>query len=470
MKVAIIGAAGARTPQLINALFHYKDELQLAAIHLMDIDEERLEKMGLIVKEMQARLAPSVQLLFTSDAKKALKGIDYAFFSIRVGAINSRGLDEQIPLKHGVLGQETTGPGGLSMALRTIPVMSKYLEILSAESPQAWAINLTNPAGLITQALVAQGFKQVVGICDSPTELFKDIAGAIDKNPDDLWFDYFGLNHLGWIKRILYKKKDILPEILQNDEALLRHGREMIPPALIRSLGVIPNEYLMFYYRTQDIVQGLQSAGMTRAMVIDELNNLLFASLQHLGDTPAERTEAYRLYQHYSRARDATYMQLETERTIGTSQNRLTKLIQDVWQASQDGPANPDHEPTGYSGIALRVLRALHGTKTTITTINTVNGSTLSCLDPTDVVEVQCFIDENGVHPYQIDGSIPEHCRGLLQVVKAYERLATKAALTGSYDLALQALAIHPLVPDALVAKRILDDLLAVHTSYLPLA
>ena len=204
------------------------------------------------------------------------------------------------------------------MALRTVPVMKKYLEILSAESPQAWAINLTNPAGLITQALAEEGFKQVIGICDSPTELFKDIAAALEKNPDDLWFDYFGINHLGWIKRILYKGKDILPEVLQNDRALLRHDREMIPPDFIRSLGVIPNEYLMFYYRTRDIVESLQGAGITRAMVIDELNKLLFAALQELADTPPDRKEAYQIYQHYSR-HGINHMQLETDKTMGAA-------------------------------------------------------------------------------------------------------------------------------------------------------
>jgi len=469
MKIAIIGAAGVRTPQLVKALFHYKDELQLTAIHLMDIDEQRLQNMGLIVKELGAKLAPSVRLLFTGDAGTALRGIDYAFFSIRVGSINSRVLDEQTPLKHGVLGQETTGPGGFAMALRTVPVMKKYLEILSAESPQAWAINLTNPAGLITQALAEEGFKQVIGICDSPTELFKDIAAALEKNPDDLWFDYFGINHLGWIKRILYKGKDILPEVLQNDRALLRHDREMIPPDFIRSLGVIPNEYLMFYYRTRDIVESLQGAGITRAMVIDELNKLLFAALQELADTPPDRKEAYQIYQHYSRARDKTYMQLETDKTMGAAEKELEILIERVWEESKEGPVNPNEEPAGYSGIALQVLRALSGTKTAITTVNTVNGSAISCLEPADIVEIQCFIDQNGVHPYQVEGPIPEHCRGLLQTVKAYERLATKAALTQSYDLALQALATHPLVPDALVAKEVLDDLCLVHKDFLAL-
>ena len=137
-------------------------------------------------------------------------------------------------------------------------------------------------------------------------------------------------------------------------------------------------------------------------------------------------------------------MQLETDSTIGTSQNGLERLIEKVWEENREGPANPGDEPAGYSGIALQVLRALHGTRTAVTTINTINGSTVPCLDPGDIVEVQCYIDQNGVHPYQIEGTIPEHCRGLLQAVKSYERLAVQAALTQSYDLALQALAVHP--------------------------
>lgn len=500
MNVAIIGAAGVRTPQLVHALLLYGEELGLQEIRLMDIDGQRLEWMGLVVQELNRRAARPVELSFTVDASSALDGVDYALFTLRVGGVDARRADEQIPLKYGVLGQETTGPGGLAMALRTVPVMVRYLDILGRRSPGAWAINLTNPAGLITQALADRGFGRVIGICDSPSELFRDLAQAIGIEKDRLWFDYFGINHLGWIKRVLYQGRDLLPAILADERALLRHGREMMPASLIRALGVIPNEYLMFYYRSHEIVERLRESGLTRAVVIDELNRRLFLSLAELADDPEGRAKALEVYQTYARARDASYMQLETsgegaagkgaraeaagepkagrERAGHGEEGREAApsadpgaFVDQLWKAASAPAHHPEKddagEPRGYSAIALRVLRGLHGTAPGVTVVNTVNGCALSCLDPTDVVEIPSLVDGNGIHPIRVEGPIPEHCRALLQAVKGYERLAAQAALEQSYELALQALIVHPLVPDARVAKRILDDLIAAHQAYL---
>jgi len=538
MKVAIVGAAGVRTPQLVSALLLYAEELGLDEIRLVDIDEQRLEWMGLVVRELNRRAARPVALRFSGDPSVALEAVDFAFFTIRVGGMEARLADEQIPLRYGVLGQETTGPGGLSMALRTVPVMVKYLETLEERSPGAWAINLTNPAGLITQALTDRGFSRVVGICDSPAELFREIAAAIGLEEGDLWFDYFGLNHLGWIKRIVHRGKDLLPGILEDGRALLRHGREVIPASLIRALGVIPNEYLVFYYCSRQVVERLQVRRLTRAMVIDELNRRLFAGLAALAGDPEGQAKALEVYRIYARARDASYLQLETaagtegalsersdsERTRdgitepGVTQPAVTEpaveashpegskgragakpapwepgapsaakegvtagadaadLVDLLWDQAASSLAHPAHspegasgttQPSGYSGIALRVLRGLHGTAPSVTAVNTVNGWALGCLDPTDVVEIPSLVDRTGIHPFRVDAPIPEHCRALLQAVKGYERLAAKAALEQSYDIALQALIVHPLVPDARVAQRILDDLVAAHRQFL---
>lgn len=490
MKVAIVGAAGVRTPQLVNALLLDGEELGLDEIRLMDIDGRRLEWMGLVVQELNRRAARQVQLCFTVEAHKALSGVDYAFFTIRVGGVEARLADEEIPLKYGVLGQETTGPGGFAMALRTVPVMVQYLELLSEHSPGAWAINLTNPAGLITQALMDRGFHRVVGICDSPAELFEEIAQAIGIEENRLWFDYFGLNHLGWIKRVVYQGRDLLPEILADERALLRHGREMIPASLMRALGVIPNEYLMFYYCSRQIVERLRAGGLTRARVIDELNRRLFSQLAELAKDQDGQRKALDVYRTYARARDASYMQLETDHIetghistdhtktdyLATGTDHLKTdgagLVDQLWDAAstaaRDAAEKEDaSEPRGYSGIALRVLRGLTGVAPGVIVVNTLNSSALSCLDPTDVVEIPAFVDCSGIHPFRVEGPIPEHCRALLQAVKGYERIAARAALEQSYELALQAMIVHPLVPDALVAKQILDDLVAAHRAYL---
>ncbi len=463
MKAAIVGGGGVRTPQLLKALLYHGSALGLEAVHIMDVDSQRLRGMGKVLRAINRSAQNPVPLTLTEDPVEALSDMDYVFFTIRVGGMESRILDEEVPLKHGVLGQETTGPGGFSMALRTIPVILDYMDVLRRQSPKAWALNLTNPAGIITQAVLDHGHDRFVGICDSPSELFADIAAAAQKDPDTLWFDYFGINHLGWIQRILDRGEDILPQLLANDEALLRHGTAMISPDFIRSLGVIPNEYLMFYYNTRDIVGKTLQSGVTRGVVIDALNKKLFEQLDR---QPADREgeeKALRLFYQYSRARSMSYMQLETG---GLDEGG--EAVESLWERAFTDEYQEKSEPEGYSAIALAVIRGLHGNQPVTTTLNVRNHGVLPCLDAHDVVEIQTRIDASGVHPFQVPSPIPEHCRGLLQAVKCYERLTVEAIREKSPARALQALTVHPLVPDGTTAQVLLQDILAAHQSYLP--
>ncbi len=462
MKLAIIGGAGVRTPQLLKALLLRGAPLGLTEIAFMDIDTERLQQMSMVLDGIHRNHGSSVKLTLTEDAIEALTGVKYAFFTIRVGAIDSRILDEMVPLRHGVLGQETTGPGGFAMALRTVPVIMQYLRIMEEHAPGATALNLSNPAGLISQAAHQEGFTNIVGICDSPIELFNDVADGIGIPVDQLWFDYVGINHLGWIQMILHKGQDILPQILQNDDALLRHGKAMIEPEFIRALGVIPNEYLMFYYNTTSIVKQLTSNNSSRGEMIHALNQRFFAELSLAASTADPVKTALRVYQKYARARDATYMRLETESVAQDDAG-----LDEIWNQTTVAGDHSDTEPEGYSAIAMAIILALHGTAPTTTTLNVPNRSVIPCLEPEDIVEVLARIDSNGVHPFRPIKAIPEQCRGLLQAVKSYERLAVQAAMEQSYRKALLALTGHPLVPDALVARHMLDDICRAHRPYL---
>ncbi len=461
MKLAIIGGAGVRTPQLLRALLLHGAPLGLTEIAFMDIDTERLDQMSLVLNGIHAAHQHPVKLTFTDDPIAALTGVQYAFFTIRVGAIDSRILDETIPLRHGVLGQETTGPGGFAMALRTVPVIAQYLRIMEEYAPGAIALNLTNPAGLISQAAYQEGFGNILGICDSPMELFKDIADGVGLPSDELWFDYVGINHLGWIQMILHRGQDILPDILQNNEALRRHGKAMIEPEFIRTLGVIPNEYLMFYYNNTSIVRQLTTNNSSRGKMIHALNQRFFTELGLAKGTADPTAAALDVYLRYSRARDATYMRLETEAVVQDDNG-----IDAIWNESKPAHGHNDIEPEGYSAIAMAIILALHGTKPTTTTVNVLNHNVIPCLAHDDVVEVQARIDGNGVHPFRPIKAIPEQCRGLLQAVKSYERLTVQAAIEQSYRKALLALTGHPLVPDALVARRILDDICAANRPF----
>ncbi|MFW5736614.1 MAG: hypothetical protein ACOCXB_04580, partial [Halanaerobium sp.] len=274
----IVGGGGVRTPQVTNGLLAKSKELKLEEITLLDIDKKRLDAIYKIVDQIRTshQNVKGVKINYTLNNKKAFKDADLILFTVRVGNIQSRIIDEQVPLRYGVVGQETTGPGGFAMAMRTIPVILEYMKEIKETAPEAWILNLTNPAGLITQALNDAGYEKIIGICDSPSGLTEDIAAGLDLPLSELWFEYFGLNHLGWIKKIKHKNKDITEDVFKNSEALKRHGEAMISGDLIRMLSLIPNEYLLFYYQNTEVVNKVSDSGLSRAQLIDKLNKLLF--------------------------------------------------------------------------------------------------------------------------------------------------------------------------------------------------
>ena len=183
-----------------------------------------------------------------------------------------------MPLNHGVLGQETTGAGGFAMGIRSIPVILDYVDQMKAVCPNAWLINFANPAGMLTEAVIRQaGWKRIVGICDGPALMHLVIASLLGSKPEDIYLDYFGLNHLGWIKRILYQSRDYLPEMIESLKSLVMYPGLPFDPQLIISLGMIPNEYLYYYYYSTQAVNNILSAGESRGEQIANLNMQLFA-------------------------------------------------------------------------------------------------------------------------------------------------------------------------------------------------
>lgn len=456
MKAVIVGAAGVRTPHLVQAIWRKREALGVDSLTMMDIDARRLGLMEKVVAEMIGD--PAFPITASMDPGEALADAGFVIFTIRVGGMEARAVDEQVSLKYDVLGQETTGPGGFAMAVRTIPVILDYIKLIEEVAPDAWVINLTNPAGIITQAVTAAGFQRIIGICDTPSELFKDAARGMGIPREELWFEYFGINHLGWIKKVLHRGRDISSQVLANDDALLRHGDSMLDPGFVRSLGMIPNEYLMFYYRNRSIVERVKANRITRAMLIQELNKRLFSELEKLS---VQTGSALQVYEQYSRARDASYMKVET------ADLSCDNISEQLWEKAAEAPAFESEKPEGYAGIALSVLEALLGGSPQVIIVNTLNHGAISCLDPQDVVELPSYVDQNGVHPMAVS-AIPEESRGLLQAVKNYERLTVQAVQENSYNKAWQALAVHPLVPDAEVARRILDDYIVQHAQYFP--
>ena len=383
--------------------------------------------------------------------------------AFRAGYLESRVVDEQVPLKYGVLGQETTGPGGFAMALRTIPVMLEYVELIRQLAPQAWLLNFTNPAGMVTEAITrVAGFERAVGICDNPAAMLRSAAVHLGAKPEDLFPEYYGLNHLGWMRSIYLNGEDQAPGLIRAfKEGAARLEGLPFNPELVEALGVIPTESLYFYYSPRQSVETLVRAGQSRAQQILPFNQQLFANLQRIRDEeePPETVEA--VYARYLDQRHSTYMTLET----GSAAHGAPQTIEREAEAPEvetqiAGAAE------GYSAVALGVIEALTQNPTAMI-LNVPNRGALPGLAEDDVVEVTCFVGGDVIRPLAM-GCLPEHALGLMKMVKAYERLTIQAAVEKSYSLAVKALALHPLVPSYEVAKAILDDYLEIHGDYFP--
>ncbi len=455
MKLTILGGAGMRTPQLINGLFKHND-IKFSEVVLFDTDEKRLSIMGELSNFLVEENNNPFVLTFTTNISDAVRGADFIYSAIRVGQEESRINDERVSLKHGVIGQETTGPGGFAMALRTIPVMLEYSKIINELAPDAWLLNFTNPAGLIAQALNTYGeHKKVIGICDAHAGIKNAIGKFLQVPHTELQADYFGLNHLGWVPSVYVNGEDKLPEILENYERLARisHVFNFFDPELVRNMGMLPNEYLYYFYYQDIAVKNIIQSNETRGEQIVKLNRPLLDRLTKLVNE-GKMQEALNDYNQTLEARSSTYMSRETSGNIHNVYEKEEKV-------------GITFEEEGYEGLALNIIKSIVNNKQQILTLNVPNKGTISHLHDDDVVEVPCLVNKNGYFPLSI-GKVPDISMSLIKPVKTYERLAVDAAVKGDYNSAVHALTVHPLVPSYKVSESILDEYLQVHADYLP--
>lgn len=457
MKLTFIGAGGVRTPLVIESVLTFHTRVPISQVCLMDVDSSNLELMKMLTDARLRDRPVPFELQWTTDKGKAIRGSDFIVMTFRQGGIASRVVDEQVPLKYDVLGQETTGPGGFAMAMRTIPELMRYLDLIRKHAPDSWLINFTNPAGIVTEAITrVAGYERVVGICDNPASMERSIAAQRGARPEDLFFEYYGLNHLGWMSSVYENGVDILPELI---EGILGGDIQWhwLPfhPALIAALGAIPNEYLVFYYYNRRSIQNIKEAGMSRAMQIQPFNDEFYANLRTIHDEGGDPDRALGAFMDYLKKRHGTYMSIETGEEI--SDEEIEAHLESASAAAE-----------GYSGVALRLIEAL--TREDMSTnmiLNIPNRGALPQMHADDVVEVTCRVKNGVLRPYAL-GEIPDHALGLMKQVKAYERLTIEAAVEGSYSKAVKALALHPLVPSYETANAILDDYIEEHGEHFP--
>lgn len=433
MRLTLVGGGGFRVPLIYQALLG-EDAPRVSEVVLYDIDRSRMQAISHVLAQMAAGHASPPSVRSTTDLDESLHGADFVFSAIRVGGLEGRTRDEHIPLAANVLGQETVGAGGVLYGLRTIPVAMDIARRVAGLAPEAWLINFTNPAGMVTEALSTVLGDRVIGICDSPAGLCQRAARALGTDPDRGWFDYVGLNHLGWLRGLCVDGRDRLPDLLADQAALASFEEgELFGPEWLRALGAIPNEYLHYYYFPREAVRAIQRKPATRG------DYLLAQQAQFYSAATADPGTALDKWHETRRSREATYM----------AENR---------EVADAGPREPA-QGHGYESVALAVMRAIADNRQARLILNVRNRSAIPGLPADAVVEVPCLVAANGAHPFAA-GAVDQDKLALMTAVKSAERDTVEAALTGSRQAALRALANHPLVDSVAVAREILEEYL----------
>ena len=433
MRLTILGGGGFRVPLVYRALLADHRRTGITEVALHDVDPARLDAIGRVLAEM-ARDVPDAPAVLTSiDLDTAVTGAAFVFCAVRVGGLRGRVIDERVALDAGVLGQETVGAGGISYGLRTVPVARQIADRIARLAPDAWTINFTNPAGLVTEAMAARLGDRVIGICDSPSGLVDRVLRAVGADPVTARFDYAGLNHLGWLYGVRDGGTDLLAGLLADPGRLesLEEGR-LFGAAHLRELGAVPNEYLHYYYDAAGTLAAVRQAPQTRGAFLLEQQHRCYDELADPG------RDALEVWLRAWREREATYM-AENRELAGAGERE-----------------HDESRPAGYEGVALAVMRALARDEPARLVLNVRNGGTLAALDDAAVVEVPCTVDARGATPERV-APLPAHGVELVRAVKTAERGVLEAVTSGSRAAAVRAMAAHPLVGAEPVARRLID-------------
>lgn len=433
MRLTILGGGGFRVPLVYQSLISARGTGLVDEIVLYDVDDRRLAAIEHVLAQLADGTPHAPRVTSTRELAGALDGASFVFCAIRVGGLAGRTIDEHLALDEGLLGQETIGTGGVGYGLRSVPVALRLAEQVARTAPEAWVVNFTNPAGMVTEAMSRVLGDRVIGICDTPTALCRRVARVLGVEPGRAWFDYAGLNHLGWLRGVYVDGRDALPALLADDDAVesFEEG-ELFGAAWLRALGVVPNEYLYYYDFAREVTHSIRVGATTRGEF------LLHQQRDFYRAVAADPSRALAVWRRALRERDVTYMS-ESRRASGAGARAVEGL-----------------EEGGYESVALALMDAIASGSRATLILNVRNRSALPGLPPDAVVEVPCVVDTNGAHPVAV-GELGEHELGLAQRVKAVERTTIEAALTGSRALALRALATHPLCGSVNSAERILD-------------
>ncbi|MCQ2484394.1 MAG: 6-phospho-beta-glucosidase [Clostridia bacterium] len=419
ITVAVIGSGSTYCPELVDGFLKASDSLKLKKISFMDIDERKRTIVGNLCVRMLEKAKVDCEVVMTDDLDLALQGADFVVTQIRVGKLPARHLDESIPKKYDLIGQETTGIGGMFKALRTIPVIKHICDRIEAICPDAWLINFTNPSGIITEFVLNHTNVKNIGLCNVPIDMLDDVK---EITGDDVDITYVGLNHLSWITSIKKDGKDILGDLIESGfspKVMANIKDDGFDLDCLRAVHGIPSSYLQYYYCRQAKLDHQKADEKTRAQVCMEIEEQL--------------------------------LEMYKDETICTKPALLDK--------------RGGHK---YSLAAVSLINSLANDVNDVQVVNVKNNGTLDFLDDDDVIEAPCVIGKDGAKPIKVENFDNRHIMGLVRVVKAYEKYTVEAAVTGNEDAAIKGLLIHPLVGDWEKATKCFAELKEAHKAFLP--
>lgn len=427
MKLVVIGGGSSYTPELIEGVILHKDSLPITEVVLIDV-EMGLDKVRInteFARRMVKKAGLPIQVSYTLNRKEGLKDAAFVITQLRVGGLDARAKDERIPLTYGVIGQETTGPGGCFKAFRTIPVLQDICKDMEQVCPDAWLINFTNPAGIVTEAVLKYTKVKCIGLCNVSINMKHDAAQRLQVDAEELDCRFIGLNHLSVMNHAFYQGADRIEEVLavSNRESVVKNiekNDEM--DTLAREMGCMFSPYLQYFYSEKEMLKK------------------------------------------------------ETEEAIsmtGTRADQVKKVEKDLFACYQD--ENLEEKPEAlskrggsrYSEAAINLIDSLYNDRQDVQVVDVMNHGTIPQLPDDCVIETNCVIGKDGARPLA-DVEVPAEILGLIEQVKAYEILAIEAAVTGDRRKALMALMNNPLVHDVKDARGILEDMMKAHAAYLP--
>ncbi len=451
MKITVIGGGGVRSMFLAKSIAQKSAKLGITELCFMDNDSIKLGIFGEMAKHVASLINPDLNFILTTDAVSAVTDADYVITTIRAGGDRMRVRDERIALGYGVLGQETTGAAGFSFAMRSIPALIDYCELIKKYAKNDVKVfNFTNPAGLVSQALSDKGYDFTFGICDAPSGMLHSFADLLGVSSDRVYGDIYGLNHLSFFKNITLDGEDVLERIISDDKAYAETDLRYFSKELLLKKKFIPNEYLYYFFSREKAVNNILNAEMTRGEIIEKVNNLMLSELRSINISEDFDT-ALAVFEKYYGMRENSYMAGET----GVTRNK--KWSFDPFSLD-DG---------GYAGVALRYIDIINSGTEGEMIFCTKNQGACSFLNDDDIVEITCKVSKNYVTAKKFDDKdIDPYAMELIRRMKLYEREAAASILERNISRAVDALALHPLVESYSIAEMLMNDYILLNKDY----